>query len=560
MLPFLKLVTDPGIIESNDMVHVVYEISGAKDYHMFMIVAGVVVLLLITLSSVLTVFTFALQYKVVQQTAYDIERRILINYMQKDYIYFLSDNTSSMAKQLLTEVSHFSEYMLMQIVLTVVHMVMSMMIFMLVMIVDPMLAIVTMITLGGSYFLAYSRIRERLLKLGGIRIRALDDRFKSATEALGGMKAIKAQDCSGYFINQFSRASHQYHKNIVKYQSIRLAPSYFVQSVAFGGIVIIILYFLAADQPMDDIVPILGLYAAAGYKLLPSLKTLFNAVSLVRYNHPLVDRIYNDLGGVSDKVDELLVDEDEPMEFNDRIELSDVTFRYPDVSDAAVNGVNMNIRKGSRVALAGLTGSGKTTLADIVMSLISPSDGRITVDGVPVTRENATRWRKIVGYVPQDVFLLDDSITRNIAFGVPEKEVDVDRVRRAATTACLDEFITKELPDGYDTRVGERGNRLSGGQRQRLGLARALYRQPSLLILDEATSALDGVTQDHVMQAISELPQEITIIAIAHRLSTVRNFDTIYFMDRGKIVMEGRYEDLIDMNESFREMASLSAA
>src|SRR5690606_10286157 len=154
MLPFLKLVTDPGIIESNDMVHVVYEISGAKDYHMFMIVAGVVVLLLITLSSVLTVFTFALQYKVVQQTAYDIERRILINYMQKDYIYFLSDNTSSMAKQLLTEVSHFSEYMLMQIVLTVVHMVMSMMIFMLVMIVDPMLAIVTMITLGGSYFLA----------------------------------------------------------------------------------------------------------------------------------------------------------------------------------------------------------------------------------------------------------------------------------------------------------------------------------------------------------------------------------------------------------------------
>src|SRR5690606_10001628 len=165
--------------------------------HMFMIVAGVVVLLLITLSSVLTVFTFALQYKVVQQTAYDIERRILINYMQKDYIYFLSDNTSSMAKQLLTEVSHFSEYMLMQIVLTVVHMVMSMMIFMLVMIVDPMLAIVTMITLGGSYFLAYSRIRERLLKLGGIRIRALDDRFKSATEALGGMKAIKAQDCSG---------------------------------------------------------------------------------------------------------------------------------------------------------------------------------------------------------------------------------------------------------------------------------------------------------------------------------------------------------------------------
>src|SRR5690606_19060485 len=353
---------------------------------------------------------------------------------------------------------------------------------------------------------------------------------------------------------------HQYHKNIVKYQSIRLAPSYFVQSVAFGGIVIIILYFLAADQPMDDIVPILGLYAAAGYKLLPSLKTLFNAVSLVRYNHPLVDRIYNDLGGISDKMDELLVDEDEPMEFNDRIELSDVTFRYPDVSDAAVNGVNMNIRKGSRVALAGLTGSGKTTLADIVMSLISPSDGRITVDGVPVTREDATRWRKFVGYVPQDVFLLDDSVTRNIAFGVPEKEVDVDRVRRAATTACLDEFITKELPDGYDTRVGERGKRLSGGQRQRLGLSRALYRQPSLRILDDSTSALGGVTQDHVMQAISELPQEITIIAIAHRLSTVRNFDTIYFMDRGKIVMEGSYEDLIDMNESFREMASLSAA
>lgn len=559
LLPFLKLVTEPELIETNEWVALAYDLSGAGSVQTFMIMAGVAVLVLIAFSSAFTVFTFALQYRVVQGTTFDIERRMLRHYINKEYIYFLTSNTSNMAKQLLTEVSHFSEYLLMQLVLAVVHTFMVLFIFALVLVVNPALALVTMAILGGSYFLAYSRIRGRLLSLGGTRIQALDARFKTATEALGGVKTVKALDCAPYFLRQFSDASSRYHDSIVRYQTLKVAPSYLVQSIAFGGVVAIILYLLAADQTMDDIIPILGLYAAAGYKLLPSLRTLFNALSLVRYNYPMVNQLYRDLGGNEERPPATEGEGDAGVPFEEAVELRDVTFRYPNAETAAVKDVSLRIEKGSRIAFAGSTGSGKTTLVDVIMSLIKPQAGDLVVDGTPVTEANGAAWRKHIGYVPQDVFVVDDTVAKNIAFGVADDEVDMHRVRAAARTARLDDFIVQELPEAYETKVGERGNRLSGGQRQRLGLARALYRKPSLLILDEATSSLDGVTQENVMQALNELPERVTIIAIAHRLSTVKSFDTIYFMDQGEITMEGDYAALVTGSDKFREMAALAS-
>ncbi|MDX1419908.1 MAG: ABC transporter ATP-binding protein [Rubricoccaceae bacterium] len=561
LLPFLKLVTEPELIETNEMVGLAYDVSGAESVQAFLILAGVAVLVLIAFSSAFTVFTFALQYRVVQGTTFDIERRMLRHYINKEYIYFLVSNTSNMAKQLLTEVSHFSEYLLMQLVLAVVHTFMVLFIFTLVFVVNPVLALVTMAILGGSYFLAYSRIRGRLLTLGGARIEALDARFKTATEALSGVKTVKALDCAPYFLRQFSDASGRYHDSIIRYQTLKVAPSYLVQSIAFGGVVAIILYLLAADQTMDDIIPILGLYAAAGYKLLPSLRTLFNALSLVRYNHPMVDQLYRDLGGLDDPPAVPVGDDPgaAAVPFDEALELRGVTFAYPNAEAAAVRDVTLRIERGTRVAFAGSTGSGKTTLVDIVMSLIKPIEGDLLVDGTPITEANDVAWRRTIGYVPQDVFVVDDTVAKNIAFGIPDEEVDLERVREAARTARLHDFIVQELPEQYGTKVGERGNRLSGGQRQRLGLARALYRRPSLLILDEATSALDGVTQESVMQALNELPERVTILAIAHRLSTVKSFDTIYLMDQGAVTMKGSYDELMAGSDQFREMATLAA-
>jgi ABC-type multidrug transport system fused ATPase/permease subunit len=248
-----------------------------------------------------------------------------------------------------------------------------------------------------------------------------------------------------------------------------------------------------------------------------------------------------------------------PLRLTGRLELVDVHYSYPKAERAALEGLDLAIEANTTVGIVGGTGAGKTTTVDVILGLLVPQAGELRVDGVPVIAANRRAWQNSIGYVPQAIFLTDDSVAANIAFGLPPEEIDHAAVERAARIAELHDFVTDELPDGYATRVGERGVRLSGGQRQRIGIARALYHDPDVLILDEATSALDNLTEKAVMDAVHNLGHAKTIVLIAHRLSTVRDCDTIFMLERGRVIAQGRYDALLETSQKFRAMAAGAA-
>ncbi|MDX1429795.1 MAG: ATP-binding cassette domain-containing protein, partial [Rhodothermales bacterium] len=303
--------------------------------------------------------------------------------------------------------------------------------------------------------------------------------------------------------------------------------------------------------------PIIGLYAFAGIRLFPATQTIYQNIARMRVGKPALDALYEDLNQQPQeaaRIAESVRHLDQTPLLENALELRNISFRYPDSEWTAINGLSLRIDARTTVAFVGRTGSGKTTLSDIVLGLLHPVEGQVIVDGKEIGPENLRHWQSRIGYVPQDIFLSDDTVRNNIAFGLPDGEIDQEAVERAARLAELHDFVVSALPKGYDTMVGERGIRLSGGQRQRIGIARALFGDPDLLVLDEATSALDNMTERAVMDAVHNLARKKTIIMVAHRLSTVRDCDVIFLIEGGQLKAKGRYEELVEMSDQFRSM------
>jgi len=333
-----------------------------------------------------------------------------------------------------------------------------------------------------------------------------------------------------------------------------------LEVVAFGGIILIAVYLIAVQNNLQQVIPMLGLYAFAGYRLMPALQQAFNGIASARFNIAALDAIHRGLENqVAEPVHTNGRTAENQQEFvlplNKRLVLDQVSFTYPGAKEAAIQHLSLEIPAHTTVGFVGKTGSGKTTTVDLILGLLRPQEGMISVDGTPLQGDAVRHWQQNIGYVPQHIYLADDTVARNIAFGVAEDEIDLDAVRDAARRAHIADFIESDLPEQWETVVGERGVKLSGGQRQRIGIARALYHNPSVLVFDEATSALDQKTETDVMEAIYELEGNHTILMIAHRLSTVQRADKIVMLERGRKVGEGSYDELAHRHAKFRSMA-----
>ena len=332
-------------------------------------------------------------------------------------------------------------------------------------------------------------------------------------------------------------------------------PTYVLEVVAFGGILCIVLYFLAREEGLAQLLPMLAVFVFAARRIMPALQTIFSDITTLRYNAATLDVLHADFvktAGFENIFGDLDV---KPLLFKKSLRLQDVSFCYPGCDELIISDLSLEIQANTTIGFVGFTGSGKTTLIDIIIGMLVPRSGSIFVDGVPIDENKRVSWQRNLGYVPQHIYLSDDTVARNIAFGIPDEHIDMDRVIRAARVANIAEFIEKNLLSGYDTLIGERGVRLSGGQRQRLGIARALYHDPDVLVLDEATSALDGITEEAVMDSIRALAKRKTIIMIAHRITTVKDCDMIYLMEDGHIIAKGTYAELMDSSETFRAMS-----
>jgi len=329
-------------------------------------------------------------------------------------------------------------------------------------------------------------------------------------------------------------------------------PRFALEAIIFGGMILVALYLMSQSGMVANALPILALYAFAGYRLMPALQQIYNNIIRIRFTIPALDSVYNDLKSLKPYSPSQIQD---ALPLNHNITLKNISYNYPRASRTALSNINFSIQARSTVGLVGATGSGKTTTVDIILGLLEPQKGTLEVDGKVIDKHNIKAWQHSIGYVPQQIFLSDDTVAANIAFGIDTKDINHEAVEYASKIANLHEFVVNELPSKYQTTIGERGVRISGGQRQRIGIARALYHKPQILILDEATSALDNLTERTVLEAVHKLRKNITIIMIAHRLSTVKNCDNILLLEKGEVKEQGKFDRLIQIDAQFRATA-----
>jgi ATP-binding cassette, subfamily B, bacterial PglK len=559
ILPFVELVMTPEAVYENRVFAFLFTSFGFESVFSFTMAVGFVMLAILVVGNLVSAFSEWLKIRFVWQKGHRISVALLHRYLSLPYVYFLHAHSAELSKNIVFEVQQFTLRFLMPILQIVTRGIVALVIIALLFLVHPGIALGAALIFVCAYVIIFLFLRSTLRARGEERLLENTGRFTAAGEALSGIKDIKALGREGYFLERFSRHSVRF-SGLQAWTGVATQlPRYFMEIVAFGGVVALILVLLNLRQEGSQIIPLIGFFAFAGYRLMPALQSAFQSASDIQFHRATLDKLLEDMQG---EVEQFVLSSDaklpDPLAFKDRIELKNVSFLYPYSEEPVLQDVNIEIPKGTVVGLAGPTGGGKTTLVDILIGLLLPSRGSLNVDGVVVEQKNVRNWQRNLGYVPQQIFLADDTITHNIAFGLPDDKIDAARIEQVCKIAKLHDFITEELPQGYGTMVGERGIRLSGGQRQRIGIARALYHDPEMLVLDEATSSLDGVTEKAVLEAVGDIAKFKTIVMVAHRISTMRNCDVVYIIDKGRIAAHGSYANLLEGNAQFRAMAQES--
>ena len=582
ILPFMAVVGNPEIVETNRWINLAYDGLGFTSTTSFLVFLGCVMLAAIICVNAVSALGVWLNARFTWALNVHISKSLLAKYLSQPYLFFVSRNSSEFANAVLQETQQFTKGYVTHLLLLLTKAVTIVCIFLLVVVVDPLVAVTAIVFFGGLYAAIYFYFRKRLSRIGRKRLAANRARFKSVNEAFGTVKENKILQRERYFVQGYEIPARKMARLEVRKLLISKIPHYILEGLAFGGMVALVLYFLVTRGGVAEILPILSLYAFASYRIMPALQQAFASFSHLRFSQAVVDLIHRDMTAAfgvplaaGTNVLEKEVSESrqkrgaqvqsdalkptaEALPFARSIEMRDLSFNYPGASRAALREVGLTIPYNRSVAFCGPTGSGKTTAIDIILGLLEPDTGGLYVDGVEIKAENRRAWQRNLGYVPQSIYLSDNTIMQNIAFGISPKEIDCQAVERAARIANIAGFIEQELPQRYETLVGERGVRLSGGQRQRIGIARALYHDPKVLVLDEATSALDGATEEAVMQAIRQVAQAKTVILIAHRLTTVKDCDTIFLLEHGRLIASGSYADLIENSRPFQKMARQS--
>ena len=554
IMPFMAAVMNIDRALENDYLRYLYDVAGFSSKSRFVIFLGSMVLFVLITRNLFFAIGVWLTSRFTFMCRHHLSEDLLSRYLMQPYAYFLTRNTLDLRRNVCNEVNRVITGVLIPGIKVTTKVVVSCFILTLLLVIDPMVTLVVALGLGGLYAALYYVFYRKLNILSEVAKESRRLRFKSASEALAGIKEIKLLGREASFVNDYSRSSRQ--NAIVDTNStvISQLPIFAIETAGVSIIMLCMLYLLSTRQDLSQSLPMFALYGIAVYRLMPAAQIIFSGLTNIRYNLAILDVLHADYTSMDNTPVRHGYNSTAAETFRPigTIELREITFRYPMHPDPVINNLNLVIQENTTVALVGTTGSGKTTIIDILLGLLRPGSGHLLVNGIEVNTENVIAWQSHLGYVPQHIYLSDDTIARNIAFGVPEKEIDSDALVRAATTANLHDFITRELPDGYQTMVGERGIRLSGGQRQRIGIARSLYHNPSIIILDEATSALDGATESIVMGAIQNLSHKLTIVMVAHRLNTVKHCDVIHVIEEGSVVSSGTYSELSKSCEYFR--------
>lgn len=557
ILPFVAVLANPEVVNTNPFLNTLYTRLAFEDPASFMQVLGFFVLLLFLGSLALKAGSAYTVLRFSNMRFHSLAFRLLGSYLSQPYEFFLSRNTADLTKSLFSEVTEVVDGVLLPFLKFVSGSLVAILISVLLFIVEPWLTVAVGLVLGGSLGVIYYISRRLLSRLGSDRVKANQDRFRMANEALNGIKELRLAGRTANYLSRFENASRAYAKYQATNKIIGDLPHFAVQGIAFGGVLVLVLYLMGRQGGFDEATPLIALYAFAGYRLLPAFQQIFKNGTSLRFYSAGLDSLHHELIELGRHVPIAAGTHEQPKgRIGGDICLRGVTYYYPSTPTPALDNLSLEIGKGACVAFVGSTGSGKSTLIDLMLGLLEPSVGTIFVGAKELKGENLRAWQNNIGYVPQSIYLADATVAENIAFGIPPELIDRAAVERAAVAAHIHDFVTSKLTGGYDASIGERGVRLSGGQRQRIGIARALYHDPDVVVFDEATSALDNATEAAVMEAVNELAGLKTIILIAHRLSTVKSCDAIFMLENGKLTGDGTFEELIKHNAAFGLLAA----
>lgn len=556
VLVLLNMLADPAIISDSRALSAVQDMLGYESLFSFQIAMAVAVTAVVVFGLVVkAVGSYAL-IRFSAMRGYTISSQLLGAYLHQPYTWFLERNSADVGKNVLNETDSLVARVISPALRLIANVFLVVAIVGFLLLVDPLVTIMSAGILGGSYALIYLHLREKLRHAGTDLMQTFGERFRVSQEAMGGIKDVKLLGLEENYTGVYRAAAYRGARTVATLGVMSELPRFVLEAITFGTLLtVILILLLRSDGNIVDIVPTLGVFAFSVMRLLPALQQIYHGLATMRGGKAVLDTLVGDYAEAGRTQQPYSTAQDQ-LHLKHDLELSQVHFTYATATRPALAGLDLKISARTTVGIVGGTGAGKTTLIDLILGLLVPDEGEIRVDGISVTSENRRGWQQTLGYVPQSIFLSDDDIAGNIAFGVPKERIDMAAIERAARAAALHDFVVSDLPQGYATLVGERGVRLSGGQRQRIGIARALYRDPSLLIMDEATSALDNITERVVMEAVQNIRGDKTVILIAHRLSTVRNCDMIFLMEHGQLAAQGTYDELVAGNETFRRMAS----
>lgn len=532
-MPFINIISNPQTIQKTWYLKIFYDGLHFSSTKNFMIALSCAIIAVYLIKNIYLIVEKNCIYKFSYSTQMRLSTRLLETYMKEPYTFHLNKNIASLQRTIQEDTGRFMQVILYFMELAtelVVCLVLG--IYLLFVSKSITIIVVSLLVVFVGTFLACTRRysnqlgRDNQVYQGKI--------YQWMNQALGGIKEIKILERDSFFVDEYQKYYAKFARGLRLSRTISILPKYLVEAVAITGLLIaIIVKMTFGEADLIYYIPQLTVFAVAAFRLMPCVGRINEYATNMLYAFPSVDLIYKDLVEIEDYVEKQDHEVAEKWNLKNAIEVKDVTYYYPDTEEPVIDGASLTIQKGKTVAFIGTSGAGKTTMVDIILGLLVPQKGVVMADEINV-HEKPKTFHAQIGYIPQVIYLSDDTIRNNIAFGIKEAQIDEAAVQAAVEKAQLTEFINS-LPHGLDTIVGDRGVRLSGGQRQRIGIARALYHDPEILVLDEATSALDNETESAVMEAIDHLQGLKTMIIIAHRLTTIRNVDKIYEVGEGKV-------------------------
>jgi ABC-type multidrug transport system fused ATPase/permease subunit len=555
LFPFIAIATDASLIERNAALSWIYGKLGFESAFAFLVFSGLAVVGGILAASLAgAAATWA-----TQRFAYSfgnrISQRLLESYLAGPYEFILHRNPSALVVTVIDEAWRLVGFVLLPLLQVAGRACVVILVVVLMLAADPLLGMIVTTILGSAYVILYFAVRGRLSRLGEASASSLHARYRAVQEAIGGIREIKLFQGERLFLSRFEAHSRVYADSQVHSALISALPRYAMEAVAFAIVALGVLYLVARADDVAQFVPLLALYAVAGYRLIPSLQQIYTGISQLRYGVANIEGLLNDTqrlaagraraGGQPEPAE---------LSFASDIRIAEVSFAYQGTQRPALKRLSLTIPRGSLIGLVGRSGSGKTTTLEILLGLLQPSSGSVYVDGVRLDSSNMRAWQRRIGYVSQNPYLLDDSIARNIAFARPDEEIDWRRVEQAGILANAHAFVSS-MPEGYRTRAGDRGVGMSGGQRQRIAIARALYRDPSVVVFDEATNALDAASEQPILETQRSLAGQRTVIIVAHRAAVVQHCNLIFVLDEGQLADSGTYDELMARSDAFRALA-----